>query len=151
MHKETSAALNHNIGFTCQSEHKLAFVLNVYYLVYISLFWACGILGTLPTVGFWLSYIDFITSELVDMVILNLQLLYICRIFFFVQEFLSRHVSIVCLCGGSLSAVQYSLSSLMSSLPATQGAVLGVLWACLVNKSPLVRTATSQLWSLVAG
>lgn len=67
------------------------------------------------------------------------------------QEFLTRHVSIVCLCGGSLVAIEHSITSLLTALPLTQDAVLAVLWACLVNKSSLVRAASAQLWTIAAG
>ena len=66
------------------------------------------------------------------------------------QDFLTRHISIISLCGGSLSSVVKSVSSLLASFPHTLETVLAVLWACLVNKSTAVRSATSQLWTLVA-
>ena len=67
------------------------------------------------------------------------------------QEFLTRHISIVCLCGGSLTAVEHSMTALLSALPLTREPVLAVLWACLVNKSATVRAASAGLWTIAAG
>ena len=66
------------------------------------------------------------------------------------QDFLTRHISIVCLSGGSMVAVQHSIHSLVSFLPCTREAVLSVLWACLVSKSDVIRAATGPMWLLFA-
>ncbi|KAB7504718.1 hypothetical protein Anas_03077 [Armadillidium nasatum] len=66
------------------------------------------------------------------------------------QQFLSRHISILALSRGSMQSLQLAVLILVERHQCNEE-ILGSLWSCLVHPSSLVRAATAPLWILLVG
>lgn len=66
------------------------------------------------------------------------------------QQFLSRHISILALSRGSMQSLQLAVLILVERHQCNEE-ILGSLWSCLVHQSSLVRAATAPLWILLVG